>query len=217
MRRGHSVWRTQPSPAATPARRTARRSRCRSPPRPTTGSVVGSYPIVPSADGATIANYIVTPTNGTLTIGAWSLKGFYEPVGEMSSIVSAPGAAQPVVSGATVWNAIKGGQTVPMKFNIYRTAGGAQVTTVADAFAGAGFSAYQLPKLLGRLHGGRDCARRPVDWCDGAPLRRHAVHPELENAEGARSRPVLPRGDHREGWLDSDRLLQGEEVAVLTG
>jgi hypothetical protein len=112
-------------------------------------STVGSYAIVPSADGATIGNYDVKPANGTLTIGAWSLKGFYQPVGETSSIVSAPGAAQPAVSATTVWNSIKGGQTVPMKFNIYRAVGGAQVTTVADAFSGAGFSAYQLPSCTG--------------------------------------------------------------------
>ena len=114
----------------------------------TTDSPVGSYAIVPSAAGAAISNYIVTPVNGTLTIGAWSLRGFYQPVGEPSSIVSAPGV-QPVVSGATVWNAIKGGQTVPLKFNIYRAVGGAQVTTVMDAFTGAGFSAYQLPSCSG--------------------------------------------------------------------
>jgi hypothetical protein len=70
-------------------------------------------------------------------------------VGEASSIVTAAGVAQPAVSGATVWNSIKGGQTVPMKFNIYRGVGGAQVTTVADAFAGAGFSAFQLPNCSG--------------------------------------------------------------------
>ena len=111
----------------------------------TTTSAVGTYPIVPEASGATIGNYIVTPVNGTLTVAAWSLKGFYQPVGETSSIVSAPGV-QPAVSPATVWNAIKGGQTVPMKFNIYRGVGGAQVTTVADAFnAASAFSAYQLP------------------------------------------------------------------------
>jgi hypothetical protein len=115
----------------------------------TISSAVGSYPIEPSATGATIDNYDVKPTNGTLTISAWSLNGFYQPVGETSSIVSAPGAVQPVVSSATVWNSIKGGQTVPMKFNIYRAAGGAQVTTVADAFTGAGFSAYQLPNCSG--------------------------------------------------------------------
>ena len=48
-----------------------------------------------------------------------------------------------------MWNAIKGGNTVPMKFNIYRAVGGAQVTTVADAFTGSGFSAYQLPGCTG--------------------------------------------------------------------
>ena len=114
----------------------------------TTSSAVGTYPIVPSATGPTINNYSLNPTNGTLTVGAWSLKGFYQPVGETNSVVSAPGV-QPAVSGATVWNSIKGGQTVPLKFNIYREVGGPQVTTVADAFTGAGFSAYQLPSCSG--------------------------------------------------------------------
>jgi hypothetical protein len=36
-----------------------------------------------------------------------------------------------------------------MKFNVYRGVGGAQVTTVADAFSGAGFSVYQLPSCSG--------------------------------------------------------------------
>jgi hypothetical protein len=110
-------------------------------------SGVGPYPIVPSASGATIDNYIVTPSNGTLTIGAWSLKGFYQPVGETSSIVSAPGTV-PAVSEA-VWNTIKGGQTVPLKFNIYRGVGGAQVTTVAEAFSTPAFGVYQLTSCSG--------------------------------------------------------------------
>ena len=38
---------------------------------------------------------------------------------------------------------------VPMKFNIYRGVGGAQVTTVTDAFTGAGFSVNQLPTCSG--------------------------------------------------------------------
>jgi hypothetical protein len=107
---------------------------------------VGTWAIVPSASGATMDNYTVTKITGTLTIGAWSLKGFYEPVGETSSIFTAAGptAIQPAVSNATVWNSIKGGQTVPLKFNIYRAVGGAQVTTVADAFNAGAFSVYQL-------------------------------------------------------------------------
>jgi hypothetical protein len=92
-------------------------------------SAVGTYAILPSASGATIDNYAVTKTNGTLTVGAWSLKSFYQPVGQTSSIVSAPGAVQSAVSVATVWNSNKGGQTVPMKFNIYRAVGGALVTS----------------------------------------------------------------------------------------
>jgi hypothetical protein len=115
----------------------------------TTGSAVGTYPIVPAANGATISNYTVTPTNGTLTIGAWWLKGFYQPVGEPSSIVLGPGTPQPPVSAATIWNSIKGGNTVPMKFNVYRAQNGAEVNTVAEAFGVVGFSAYQLPSCSG--------------------------------------------------------------------
>ena len=74
--------------------------------------------------GTAAGNYSLTQPTATASITAWSLKGFYQPVGETSSIVSAPGAVQPAVSGATVWNSIKGGQTVPMKFNIYRAVGG---------------------------------------------------------------------------------------------
>ena len=87
-------------------------------------------------------NYNEKSGSVDIVIRKWSLKGFYQPVGETSSFVSAPGTV-PAVSAA-VWNTIKGGQTVPLKFNIYRGDGGAPVTTVADAFTGAGFSVYQL-------------------------------------------------------------------------
>jgi len=123
-----------------------------------TGPVVMGTPLAgaPTAVGmftvrasyAETQNYNAAFADATITIGAWSLKGFYQPVGETSSILSAPGV-QPTVSAATVWNSIKGGQTVPMKFNIYRGVGGTQLTTVADAFTGAGFSAYQLPSCSG--------------------------------------------------------------------
>ena len=87
-------------------------------------------------------NYNEKSGSVDIVIRKWSLKGFYQPVGETSSFVSAPGTV-PAVSAA-VWNTIKGGQTVPLKFNIYRGDGGAPVTTVAGAFTGAGFSVYQL-------------------------------------------------------------------------
>ena len=93
------------------------------------------------------ANYAGATKTVTLNVLKWSLKGFYQPVGETSSIVSAPGTV-PAVSGA-VWNTIKGGQTVPLKFNIYRGVGGAQVTTVAEAFSTPAFGVYQLTSCSG--------------------------------------------------------------------
>jgi hypothetical protein len=44
--------------------------------------------------------------NGTLTIGAWSITGFYQPV-DMNT------------PSMLIWNTVKGGSTVPLKFNIY--------------------------------------------------------------------------------------------------
>ncbi|HSE30295.1 MAG TPA: PxKF domain-containing protein, partial [Pyrinomonadaceae bacterium] len=64
----------------------------------------GTYTIVPS--GLTSTNYAITFANGTLTIGAWTITGFYQPV-DMNT---------PTLF---IWNTVKGGSTVPLKFNIY--------------------------------------------------------------------------------------------------
>ncbi|HEV8137594.1 MAG TPA: PxKF domain-containing protein, partial [Pyrinomonadaceae bacterium] len=64
----------------------------------------GTYSIVPS--GLTSTNYTITFVNGTLTIGAWTITGFYQPV-DMNT---------PTMF---IWNTVKGGSTVPLKFNIY--------------------------------------------------------------------------------------------------
>jgi hypothetical protein len=69
-------------------------------------------------DGNSGNNYAVTLVNDlTGVIGAWSLKGFYQPV-SMSS-------------GAMVYNTIKGGSTVPLKFNVYAGVGGAEQTSTS--------------------------------------------------------------------------------------
>jgi hypothetical protein len=69
-------------------------------------------------DGYGGGNYAVTLVNDlTGVIGAWSLKGFYQPV-TMST-------------GAIVYNTIKGGSTVPLKFNIYAGVGGAEQTNTS--------------------------------------------------------------------------------------
>ena len=70
------------------------------------------------SDGNSGGNYAVAlEENQTGVIGAWSLKGFYQPV-TMSS-------------GALIYNTIKGGSTVPLKFNIYAGVGGAEQTTTS--------------------------------------------------------------------------------------
>jgi len=84
----------------------------------------GTYTIVPS--GVTSTNYTITFVNGTLTISAWNLLGFYQPVD---------------MSGASiVWNSIKGGSTVPLKFNIF--AGSVERKAVTDVQA---FSVAEVP------------------------------------------------------------------------
>ena len=50
---------------------------------------------------------------GTFTVNAWTITGFYQPV-DMNGVV----------------NTVKGGSTVPLKFNIY--AGGVERTSVSD-------------------------------------------------------------------------------------
>ena len=69
----------------------------------TTSTLTGTYAIVPS--GLTSSNYTITYVNGTLTVGVWTLTGFYQPVDMPNPTI--------------VINAIKGGSTVPLKFNIY--------------------------------------------------------------------------------------------------
>jgi hypothetical protein len=77
--------------------------------------------MIPAAivnDGNSGNNYTVALVEDlTGVIGAWSLKGFYQPV-TMSS-------------GTMVYNTIKGGSTVPLKFNIYAGVGGAEQTNTS--------------------------------------------------------------------------------------
>ena len=74
----------------------------------------GTYAIVPG--GVTSTNYNITFVNGTLTIGAWTLMGFYQPVDMSNTTI--------------IWNSIKGGSTVPLKFNIF--ANGVEKKAVTD-------------------------------------------------------------------------------------
>jgi len=69
----------------------------------------------------TSTNYNISFANGTLTIGAWTLMGFYQPV-DMSN-------------GPIIWNSIKGGSTVPLKFNIFANGVERKALTDIQGFA----------------------------------------------------------------------------------
>ena len=45
-----------------------------------------------------------------------------------------------------MWNTIKGGQTVPLKFELFTTAGGTELTSVSDVL---GFTLVGLPCMTG--------------------------------------------------------------------
>ena len=76
-------------------------------------SPVGTYAIVPEAGGAKAGNYLVSARNGVLTIGSWTFKGFYQPV-DMSGTL----------------NTVKGGSTVPIKFELFK--GATELTDTAS-------------------------------------------------------------------------------------
>src|SRR5215831_3051689 len=82
-------------------------------------------------------NYAITFVPALLTIASWNVTGFYSPV-SMST---------------TVWNTIKGGSTVPLKFNIY--AGTVQKTNIA-AVQGGSISAFQVNCIGGAVSNATD-------------------------------------------------------------
>jgi MBG domain-containing protein/YDG domain-containing protein len=75
----------------------------------------GDYPI--TCSGGSDNNYDFSYVNGTLTVQPWTLTGFYKPV-DMTPL-----------GGATVWNTVKGGSTVPLKFDVF--AGDTELTDPA--------------------------------------------------------------------------------------
>lgn len=85
-------------------------------------SAFGSYNVVATINET---NYQGS-ASGTLVISAWTLRGFYSPV-DMSS------------TSTIVWNTVKNGSTVPLKFNVF--AGTTERTSTADI---QGFSAAKV-------------------------------------------------------------------------
>jgi hypothetical protein len=82
--------------------------------------------------GADKGNYSLTQPTTSASIGAWYATGFYEPVGISSSLfVAAPGPV-PAAGTSTVWNTVKGGSTVPLKFNLYTSRGGGELKSTSS-------------------------------------------------------------------------------------
>jgi hypothetical protein len=75
-------------------------------------TVTGTYPVTATIDNP---NYQGV-ASGSFVIGAWTTSGFYQPVDMSTTVV--------------VWNTVKGGSTVPLKFNLF--AGSTQKTSVSD-------------------------------------------------------------------------------------
>jgi hypothetical protein len=92
----------------------------------TTHTLVGNYTDTWTFTDST-GNYLDASGTVNDSIGKWTLSGFYQPV--------------TTYSGVVVWNIVKGGSTVPIKFNIY--AGTVQRTDVA-AVVGQSIALYQV-------------------------------------------------------------------------
>lgn len=93
------------------------------------GEAVGVYAI---NQGSLTAggNYALTYRGANLTIAAWTLKGFFSPIGEANSFRTAPGAPAPTAAPSTVWQTAKGGSTIPLKFEVFH--GATESTDVQD-------------------------------------------------------------------------------------
>ena len=152
--------------------------------------------------GADAGNYSLTQPTAMASITAWSLSGFLQPVGIPNTY---PG--MPSVTTNTLWNTIKGGQTVPLKFKhlheCRRDRADQRHRCKATGFRAGRPAVCTGPGGSGRS--GLHCDRR-----HDTPLRRHAVHSELADAEGRE--PVLPDHDDGARRLAADRILQDEVV-----
>ncbi len=112
-------------------------------------SAVGTWTV--QISGLTISNtdagnYTLTMPTTTASISPWNAagKGFYAPVGVANSVFTAAPTLVPTLFNPTyVWNTVKGGQTVPLKFNVFA---GSVEKTGADAFTNIA-TAFQAAKM----------------------------------------------------------------------
>jgi hypothetical protein len=95
------------------------------------GTAVGTHTVTASATD--MAGNSSSATS-TYTVDPWYLSGFYQPVGLPNSFVVAAPGMLPTANSSTVWNSVKSGSTVPLKFHVFTANGGNEITTVSGAF-----------------------------------------------------------------------------------
>jgi hypothetical protein len=93
---------------------------------PDAGSVLPVGEQVLHVTAAATTNYNEAVAQVTLLVAPWHVTGFYAPV---------------TMGGPAFVNAVKGGSTVPLKFNLYKQAGGTELTSTSDVGA---FQVYQI-------------------------------------------------------------------------
>jgi hypothetical protein len=108
----------------------------------TTHTNVGTYSDTWTFTDVT-GNYNNATAGITDKIASWSLSGFLQPVGIPNSYAGAP-----LATSSTIWNTIKGGQSVPLKFNLYMSVGGTELTNLSDA-QGADYGISLYPVVCG--------------------------------------------------------------------
>ena len=114
---------------------------------------VGTWNVIVAGltiSGTSSGNYTLTQPTTTASIDAWHVAGFHQPVGAINSIVLSPGALLPTGNGS-LWHIIKGGNTVPLKFNVFTAEGGTELTTTSAAIAS--FQAWRLSSCVGGTEG----------------------------------------------------------------
>ena len=118
-------------------------------------------------------NHLGSTGSATFTIDAWVLKGFYSPV-DMNG----------------VWNTVKGGSTVPLKFEVFAGATELTATNAVKAFRRPGHCVPRRDAAVDDIEltttGGTIAALR----LDGRP-----VHPELADPQAGR-RLLQGHDDH---------------------
>lgn len=95
-----------------------------------------------SLTGGAKDNYTLTLPTLSANITSWNAQGsgFYAPVGTThSTFVAAPGTPPANNNAMDLWNTVKGGSTVPLKFDVY--AGSVEKTSPSDI---KGLTAQQL-------------------------------------------------------------------------